>query len=94
MRLNELRIDSRLAELVPPLGTAAPGTVPTTGAAPAPGVKAAPGTVPGTADPQAQQKMMAAQAVQMAERRKQIQDDIKNKQKEIQDLQKELAMLK
>ncbi len=45
-------------------------------------------------DPQAQQKMMAQQALDRANRKKELQDAIKQKQQELADLQKELAQIK
>jgi hypothetical protein len=45
-------------------------------------------------DPQAQQKMMAQQALDRANQKKQIQDAIRQKQQELADLQKQLATIK
>lgn len=62
--------------------------VPSTGTPPA---------VPGqavTADPAAQAKMMAQQAIDRANKKKEIQDQISQKQKELADLQKQLALVK
>jgi len=65
---------------------------------------AAPGATPGTTtltpgqsvsqDPQAQQKMMAQQALDRANQKKELQDAIKQKQQELADLQKQLAQIK
>lgn len=45
-------------------------------------------------DPQAQQKMMAQQALDRANQKKELQDAIKQKQQELADLQKQLAQIK
>ena len=45
-------------------------------------------------DPQAQQKMMAQQALDRANQKKEIQELIKQKQAELADLQKQLAAIK
>lgn len=45
-------------------------------------------------DPQAQQKMMAQQALDRANKKKEIQDQIREKQKELADLQKQLSELR
>lgn len=45
-------------------------------------------------DPQAQQKMMAQQALDRANRKKELQDAIKQKQQELADLQKQLASVR
>jgi hypothetical protein len=67
---------------------------PMLGATPAAGATTmAPGQ-PVAADPQAQAKMQAQQALDRANRKKQIQDAISQKQKELQDLQKQLAQIK
>jgi hypothetical protein len=47
-----------------------------------------------SADPQAQAKMQAQQALDRANQKKQIQDAISQKQKELQDLQKQLAQIR
>lgn len=46
------------------------------------------------ADPQAQAKMIAQQALDRANKKKEIQELIKNKQEELSDLQKQLASIK
>jgi hypothetical protein len=46
------------------------------------------------ADPQAQAKMMAQQALDRQNRKKQIQDQIKQNQEQLADLQKQLAAIK
>ena len=46
------------------------------------------------ADPQAQAKMMAQQALDRANKKKEIQELIKAKQEELADLQKQLATIK
>jgi phage-related minor tail protein len=69
---------------------------PMLGATPAPAAGAttmAPGQQV-AADPQAQAKMQAQQALDRANQKKQIQDAISQKQKELQDLQKQLAQIK
>ncbi len=72
------------APVVPPTGTppAIPGS---TTLAPTQSVQA---------DPAAQSKMLAQQAIDRANKKKEIQDQIKNKQKELADLQKQLALIK
>ena len=47
-----------------------------------------------SADPAAQQKMMAQQALDRANKKKEIQDVIRSKQQELQDLQKQLAAIR
>jgi len=84
MKLSEFYLDRKLNDALP-----------TTGA----GAATPPPTVPGqtqnvAADPQAQAKMMAQQALDMQNRKKELQDQIKAKQQEIMDLQKELASIK
>lgn len=83
MRFQDLTQESdflKIRELAPTIG-ATP--------APAPG-----GTVQQVAqDPQAQQKMMAQQALDRQNKKKEIQDQIKQKQQELTDLQKQLAQL-
>jgi phage-related minor tail protein len=75
---------ARLQELDAPML----GTAPAAGATTlAPGQQAA-------ADPQAQAKMQAQQALDRANQKKQIQDAISQKQKELQDLQKQLAQIR
>jgi phage-related minor tail protein len=67
---------------------------PMLGATPAAGATTlAPGQ-PAAADPQAQAKMQAQQALDRANQKKQIQDAISQKQKELQDLQKQLAQIR
>ena len=46
------------------------------------------------ADPQAQAKMMAQQALDRANKKKEVQELIKAKQEELADLQKQLAAIK
>jgi phage-related minor tail protein len=75
---------ARLQELDAPMLGAAPAAGATTMA---PGQQVA-------ADPQAQAKMQAQQALDRANQKKQIQDAISQKQKELQDLQKQLAQIK
>lgn len=74
-----MRFRDLIAELTPP---AASGTTTM-----APGQQV-------SADPAAQQKMMAQQALDRANKKKEIQDTIKAKQQELQDLQKQLAELR
>ena len=69
--------------------------VPPTGTPPA--VPGATTLSPGqavTADPAAQAKMLAQQAIDRANKKKEIQEQIKQKQKELADLQKQLALIK
>lgn len=74
-----------IGELTPP---AVPTNAPSTGATTmAPGQQMA-------ADPAAQQKMMAQQALDRANKKKELQDAIKAKQQELQELQKQLATLR
>ena len=86
MRFSDLSKD--LAELGPTTMTATTAPAPTAGAttlAPSQTVQA---------DPQAQAKMMAQQALDRQNRRKEVQDLIKAKQEELADLQKQLAAIK
>jgi hypothetical protein len=64
---------------------------PTIGATPMP--SSTTGVQQVSQDPQAQQKMMAQQALDRANKKKEIQDQIKQKQQELTDLQKQLAEL-
>ena len=75
-----MRFRDLVSEITPP---AAPGAATTM----APGQQV-------SADPAAQQKMMAQQALDRANKKKEIQDTIKAKQQELQDLQKQLAELR
>ena len=77
---------ARLSELeAPTLGVTAPPTAGATTLAPGQQV---------SADPQAQAKMLAQQALDRQNRKRQIQDAIKQKQEELADLQKQLAAIK
>jgi hypothetical protein len=86
MKINEFSYDLKLGELVP-------GTMPAP-TAPAPVTPGATTVGQVQQDPQAQQKMMAQQALDRANKKKEIQDQIKAKQAELQDLQKQLAQIK
>jgi hypothetical protein len=78
----------KIRELAPTLGAPAPGAAPGAGATTmAPGQQV-------SQDPQAQQKMMAQQALDRANQKKEIQELIKQKQAELADLQKQLAAIK
>ncbi len=80
MRFSEINLEAPQPPLTQP--GAAPGATTLT-----------PGQ-PVSQDPQAQQKMMAQQALDRATRKKDLQDAIKQKQQELADLQKELATIK
>lgn len=85
MRFQDLTQEGdflKIRELAPTIG------------APSMPTSASPGAVQQiNQDPQAQQKMMAQQALDRANKKKEIQDQIKQKQQELTDLQKQLAEL-
>jgi len=90
MRFSDVALEGdflKIRELAP---TIAPGATP----APAAGATTlAPGQQV-AADPAAQAKMVAQQALDRANQKKQLQDQIKQTQEQLADLQKQLASIK